>query len=112
VFVGVWSPLIDAKHQTKTRRERHRYTFTNGGEQILDQWMDQHAFVIWLEAKAPWEIEKQLLFSGLNLPLNVDGNPSQDAVAVVCAARLKARRLADELDIVSDNGGPRRPQTK
>jgi hypothetical protein len=89
-----------------------RYTFTSRGEQVLDQWMDQHAFVTWVEAKAPWEIEKKLLSSGLNLPLNVDGNPSQDAVAVICAARLKARSLADELDIVSDNGGPRRPQTK
>jgi hypothetical protein len=61
--------------------------------------MDQHAFVTWVEAKAPWEIEKKLLSSGLKLPLNVDGNPSEDAVAVVCAARLKARRLADELAI-------------
>ena len=87
-----------------------RYTFTNRGEQVLDQWMDQHAFVTWIEAKAPWEIEKKLLSSGLSLPLNVDGNPSQDAVAIVCAARLKARRVADELDIVSDNGGPRRPE--
>jgi hypothetical protein len=89
-----------------------RYTFTNRGEQILDQWMDQHAFVTWVEAKKPWEIEKELLSSGLNLPLNVDGNPSQGAVAVVCATRLKARRLADQLDIVSDNGGPRRSQMK
>jgi hypothetical protein len=87
-----------------------RYTFTNGGEQVLDQWMDQHAFVTWVEAKVPWEIEKKLLSSGLNLPLNVDGNPSQDAVALICSARLKARRLADELEIVSDNGGPRRLQ--
>jgi hypothetical protein len=87
-----------------------RYTFTNRGEQVLDQWMDQHAFVTWIEAKAPWEIEKELLSSGLNLPLNVDGNPSQVAVAVVCTSRLKARQLADELDIVTDNGGPRKPQ--
>jgi hypothetical protein len=89
-----------------------RYTFTNRGEQVLDQWMDRHAFVTWVEAKVPWEIEKEMLSSGLNLPLNIDGNPSQDAVAVVCAARLKARRVADELDIVGDNGGPRRPQAK
>jgi hypothetical protein len=89
-----------------------RYTFTNRGEQVLDQWMDQHAFVTWVEAKVPWEIEKKLLSSGLTLPLNVDGNPSQDAVARACAARLKARHLADELDVVSDNGGPRRLQTK
>jgi hypothetical protein len=26
-------------------------------------------------------------------------------------SRLKARHLADELDIVSDNGGPRKPQS-
>jgi hypothetical protein len=87
-----------------------RYTFTNGGEQILDRWMDRHAFVTWLEVEAPWEIEQTLLSSGLSLPLNVDGNPSQDAVAIVRAARLKARHHADELEIVTDNGGPRRAQ--
>ncbi len=86
-----------------------RYTFTNGGEQVLDRWMDEHAFVTWLETKVPWDVEKKLLSSGLNLPLNVDGNPSLDAVTVVRAARLKARCLADALDIVSDNGGPRTP---
>jgi hypothetical protein len=72
--------------------------------------MDQHAFVTWVETKAPWEIEQKLLSSGLSLPLNVDGNPSQDAVAVVRTARLKARCHADELTIVTDNGGPRRLQ--
>jgi hypothetical protein len=74
--------------------------------------MEQHAFVTWLETKTPWEIEKRLLSSGLSLPLNVDGNPSPRAAAVVCAARLKARRLADELEIVHDNGGPRQSQSK
>ncbi len=87
-----------------------RYTFTNPGEQILDRWMDQHAFVTWLETMTPWEIEKTILSSGLSLPLNVDGNPSQKATAVLRATRLKARCLADELEIVHDNGGPRRPQ--
>src|ERR1700730_7601869 len=47
--------------------------------------------------------------SGLSLPLNVHGNASQEAAAVLSAARLKARRLADQLEIVFDNGGPRRP---
>jgi hypothetical protein len=42
-----------------------------------------------LEAKAPWEIEHTLLSSGLSLPLNVGGNPSQNAVAIVRTARLK-----------------------
>jgi hypothetical protein len=88
----------------------HRYTFTNSGEQLLDRWIDQHAFVAWVETEKPWEIEKKILSSDLSLPLNVDGNPSETATAVVIAARLKARCLADELDIVSDNGGRRRPQ--
>ena len=86
-----------------------RYTFTNRGEQALDRWMDQHAFVTWVEAKAPWKIEQAILSSGLSLPLNVDGNPSKDAGAIVRSARLQARHLADELEIVTDNGGPRRP---
>jgi hypothetical protein len=85
-----------------------RYTFTNPGEQALDRWMDRHAFVTWVEAKAPWEIEKKLLSSGLSLPLNVDGNATQEAAALLKAVRLKARHLADQLEIVHDNGGPRR----
>lgn len=60
----------------------HRYTFTNPGEQTLDRWMDRHAFVTWIEAEAPWLMEKKILASGLSLPLNVDGNPSQEAAAV------------------------------
>jgi hypothetical protein len=71
--------------------------------------MDQHAFVTWIEAEVSWEIEKALLSSGLSLPLNVDGNTALEAAAMLSAIRLKARRLADELEIVSDNGGPRRP---
>jgi hypothetical protein len=86
-----------------------RYTFTNPGEQILDRWMRQHAFVCWIETNAPWEIEAHLLSSGLSLPLNVDGNPCQEAVAAVRTVRLRARQLADQLDIIADSGGLRRP---
>jgi hypothetical protein len=86
-----------------------RYTFTNTGEQLLDDWMRQNAFVTWVETGAPWELETQLLSSGLRLPLNVDGNPWAEGLAVVRAVRLKAKQLADALDIVMDNGGPRRP---
>jgi hypothetical protein len=85
-----------------------RYTFSNPGEQRLDDWMRQHAFVTWVETSAPWELELQLLSSGLRLPLNVDSNPWLEAVAVVRAVRLKARQLADELEIVADNGRPRK----
>jgi hypothetical protein len=55
-----------------------RYTFSNPGKQILDHWMDQHAFVTWVETSALWELEQQLLSSGLPLPLNLHGNPWLD----------------------------------
>jgi hypothetical protein len=70
--------------------------------------MRQHAFVCWIETNAPWEIEAHLLTSGLRLPLNVDGNPCEEAVAALRAVRFKARQLADQLDIIADSGGPRR----
>jgi hypothetical protein len=69
-----------------------RYTFTNPGEQKLDAWMSQHTFVTWRETSAPWELEKQLLASGLRLPLNLDGNPCSQDVSHLAAIRLKARQ--------------------
>src|SRR5262249_40208175 len=83
-----------------------RYTFTNPGEQVLDRWMSEHAFVTWVETSAPWELEKHLLSSRLRLPLNIDDNPWQEAVAIVKAVRFSARQLADQLDIIVDSGGP------
>jgi Transferase family len=88
-----------------------RYTFTNPGEQVLDAWMKQHAFVTWVETSAPWDLELYLLSSGLRLPLNVDGNPWVEAVALVKAVRLKARQAADQLSVVIDSGGPRKVST-
>jgi len=86
-----------------------RYTFTNPGEQVLDAWMRQHAFVTWVEINAPWELEDYLLTSaGLRLPLNLDGNPCPEAVSTLAAIRLKARQQADRFDIVIDSGGPRK----
>lgn len=104
--------LLGAELAIQLRRVESggRYTFTNPGEQVLDKWMNQHAFVTWVETSAPWELENSLLSSDLRLPLNVDGNPWQEAVSIVKAIRLKARQLADQLDVISDNGGPRRRQ--
>jgi hypothetical protein len=73
--------------------------------------MKQHAFVTWVETGTPWELEKQLLSSGSRLPLNVDGNPWAEAVALVKAVRLKARQDADQLAVVIDSGGPRKAST-
>jgi hypothetical protein len=39
--------LLEAQLGIQLRRvsSGHRYTFTNPGEQLLDRWMDQYAFV-------------------------------------------------------------------
>src|SRR5262249_20277160 len=71
-------------------------------------WMRQHAFGALVGTSSPWGLEAELLSSSLRLPLNVDGNPWIEAVALVRAVRLKARQLADELDIIADSGGPRK----
>ena len=83
-----------------------RYTFTNPGEQLLDQWMREHAFVTWKETARPWEAEEQLLSSGLKLPLNLAGNPKHDER--LKELRSTARRQAKLLEIVTDSGGPRK----
>ena len=85
-----------------------RLTFTNPGEQILDRWIRQHARVVWAEHLQPWLPEQELLGSGLPLPLNIDGNPREEYVARLKEARNAARRRAEELPQVYDNGGPRR----
>ena len=79
-----------------------RYTFTNPGEQVLDAWMVQHAFVTWVETSAPRELETYLLSSSLRLPLNLEGNPWHEAVAIVSAARLKARQEADRYEVACE----------
>jgi hypothetical protein len=83
-----------------------RYTFTNPGEQLLDRWMADHAYVTWLEVDRPWEVETMVLSSGLLLPLNLAGNPAADAG--ISETRRAARRHAALLEVVADSGGPRR----
>ena len=85
-----------------------RQTFTNPGEQRLDEWMDRHAMVAWMECEKPWMIEGQILSSGTPLPLNLSGYSRRDLNSSVSAARRVAKQGAVALPIVADNGGPRR----
>lgn len=86
-----------------------RYTFTNPGECRLDDWMSRHAFVTWIEADRPWELEREILASGLALPLNIHGREHTEPAARLSAIRSEARRRANEMPVVADSGGPRRP---
>jgi hypothetical protein len=62
-----------------------------------------------LKQKRLGKLRRKFFHLTLSLPLNVDGNPSKKAAAIVKAARLEARRLAEKLAIVSDRGGRRQP---
>ena len=85
-----------------------RYTFTNPGEQRLDAWMADNAFVVWEETGRPWEMERTILKSDLPLPLNVRENDSVLHTSVVSAARKLAMANANALPIIADGGGMRR----
>lgn len=85
-----------------------RYTFTNPGEQVLDRWMDAHAFIAVLPCERPWVIEADILQSGLPLPLNISGNPQTHYREFLTSLRCSARARANELKVISDAGGPRR----
>jgi hypothetical protein len=85
-----------------------RMTFTNPGEQALDAWLDENAFVAWHATPSPWLLERQILASGLPLPLNIRDNPCLDHVLTLSAVRAAATAAALALPVVSDNGGARR----
>ncbi|WP_216838898.1 GIY-YIG nuclease family protein [Caulobacter sp. S45] len=85
-----------------------RYTLTNPGEQRLDAWMADHCRVAWRPVADPWRLEREILASGLPLPLNIRDNPCLAHTSVVQAARASAMRSADALPVIGDSGGPRR----
>jgi hypothetical protein len=85
-----------------------RQTFTNPGEQALDAWMGENAFVTWHACDRPWKLEQEILSSGVPLPLNIQDNPCEAHTALVRAVRRNAVAAALTLPIVTDNGGPRR----
>ncbi len=88
-------------------------TFTNPGEQALDCWMSDYAFVAWTTADEPWLREHRMLQSGLILPLNIRDNPSQRHTRVISEARRKAVVSALACPIVADSANRRRttPET-
>jgi hypothetical protein len=85
-----------------------RLTLTNPGEQALDQWLADNALVAWHTTEKPWEAERELLGSGLSLPLNIRDNPCEAHTLLVRQVRADAFARARSLPIIADSGGPRR----
>jgi hypothetical protein len=73
-----------------------RLTFTHIGEQWLDNWMEQNAYVCWEEHQKPWKVEESI-FQSVSLPLNIRDNThnpfSQDLSKLRTLAKQRARCL-------------------
>ena len=82
-------------------------TLTHSGEQWLDDWMIENAFVCWLEHQAPWEFEDELLGS-LSLPLNIKGNRDHPFARVLTEARIQAIKSAREWPIAVESNQRRK----
>lgn len=74
-----------------------RRTFADG-EAAISTWMQDNAFVCWMEHPAPWDEEDRLIKT-LCLPLNLAGNLSNPFAATLSAARAGAKRTADAAPI-------------
>lgn len=87
--------LLESTTQFPLRRvgSGRRMTFTHTGEQCLDNWMAENAFVSWVEHPTPWEVESEVL-RRLSLPLNIQHNSHHPFSAELKKRRSYARRVA------------------
>jgi hypothetical protein len=69
------------------------------GERVLSEWMQENAFVCWLEHPAPWEIES-ILIRELCPPLNLAENSYHPFCAKLSQIRKEAKVRARSLDVM------------
>lgn len=78
----------------------YRMTFTKAGEEKLSDWMNQNAFVTWIEHPEPWKLEGEAIRS-LVLPLNLKDNEVNEFSKTLSEIRSKMRLKAKELPVVT-----------
>jgi hypothetical protein len=79
-----------------------KMTLTNRGEQWLDSWMAENAFVTWVEHEEPWVLENEL-FQTQQLPLNIQGNKHHPFAPLLLKRREEAIAIAKEAPVVQDS---------
>ena len=84
-----------------------RKTFTHVGEQWLDNWMEENAFVYWLEHEIPWSIEREVL-TKFSLPLNIQDNEHHAFSKTLSSIRVKAKKEANSLPIANEDNQQRK----
>lgn len=85
-----------------------RITLTHRGEQYLDQWMEENAFVCWIEHPRPWDIE-EVIIKSLRCPLNIRGN-DHPYVSELIQIRKRALERARRMPIANEDGQSRRTE--
>lgn len=83
-----------------------RMTLTHIGEQWLDDWMKENAFVCWVEHPAPWEVEREVL-GNLSLPLNIRDNKHHPFAGRLSNLRMEAKRLARKEPVAREDNQQR-----
>jgi hypothetical protein len=84
-----------------------RMTFTHLGEQWLDKWMEENAFVCWFEYPSPWNIEASI-FKVLPLPLNIRDNGHHPFSGELNRLRKEAISMARQQPIAREENQRRR----
>lgn len=79
-----------------------RITLTYAGEQWLDRWMDENAFVTCIEHPEPWTMEHDLIAS-LSCPLNISGNAHHPFSMKLRQIRTDALRRAREMPVANEH---------
>jgi hypothetical protein len=79
-----------------------KMTLTKKGEEWLDQWMQENAFVTWVEHDQPWDLENEL-FHAILLPLNIQGNKHSPFAAELTRIRTEAITNAKYAPVVEES---------
>lgn len=74
-----------------------RMTFTKLGEEWLNNWMEENAFVCWMQHPEPWKIEEKVI-QCISPPLNIKGN-NHSFSNTLSELRRDAKRIARESPI-------------
>ena len=72
-------------------------TFTHPGESLLNDWMEQNAFVCWMTHEKPSEVKAKII-NRVSPPLNIEGN-NHPFTARLKEMRGEAKRKAREVPI-------------
>jgi hypothetical protein len=83
-----------------------RITLTHAGEQWLDGWMENNAFVAWTEHPEPWLIEHKLLLE-LSCSLNIRDNDHHPFCSTLRKMRMEALKKARQLPIANEQNQKR-----